>query len=145
MLVKTIELWTPGNAYKMEYELIKDGTVVKSGGPPEAKVGGGGPTSEQRNDKWVCQLNFDNAVEANFFRFRTYDSEQGAPRQYVRLIDVDGNIVRAGVTKTPNDQWSGWQSVDLRAPLEKPVVQAGLGVVGVAVATGIVGRWLEWW
>jgi len=29
--------------------------------------------------------------------------------------------------------------------LERPTVQAGLGVVGVTVATGIIGRWLGWW
>jgi len=35
--------------------------------------------------------------------------------------------------------------VDVRPMLERPVVQAGLGAVGVAIATGIVGRWLKWW
>jgi len=29
--------------------------------------------------------------------------------------------------------------------LHRPMVQAGLGIVGVAVATGFVGRWLGWW
>jgi len=41
-----------------------------------------------------------------------------------------------------------WHSleIDVRVPLlERPVVQAGLGVAGVAIATGIAGRWLGWW
>jgi len=29
--------------------------------------------------------------------------------------------------------------------LERPMVQAGIGIVGVGVATGLVGRWLGWW
>jgi len=29
--------------------------------------------------------------------------------------------------------------------LERPAVQAGLGVVGLGVATGFIGRWLNWW
>jgi len=29
--------------------------------------------------------------------------------------------------------------------LQRPAVQAGLGVAGVAVATGFIGRWLGWW
>jgi len=29
--------------------------------------------------------------------------------------------------------------------LHRPVVQAGIGVVGVAIATGFIGRWLGWW
>jgi len=31
------------------------------------------------------------------------------------------------------------------SPLQRPMVQAGIGVAGVAIATGIVGRWLDWW
>ena len=28
---------------------------------------------------------------------------------------------------------------------DNPMVKAGVGVVGIGVATGIVGRWLGWW
>jgi len=30
-------------------------------------------------------------------------------------------------------------------PWANPMVKAGVGIAGVAVATGIVGRWLDWW
>jgi len=40
-------------------------------------------------------------------------------------------------------QWRQWT---WKPPLlQRPVVQAGLGVVGVAVATGLIGKWLDWW
>jgi len=31
------------------------------------------------------------------------------------------------------------------SPWANPMVKAGVGVVGVTVATGIIGRWLDWW
>jgi len=31
------------------------------------------------------------------------------------------------------------------SPLANPMVKTGVGVVGVAVATGFIGRWLDWW
>jgi len=34
----------------------------------------------------------------------------------------------------------GWQPF-----WERPTVKAGVGVIGVTVATGIIGRWLDWW
>lgn len=29
--------------------------------------------------------------------------------------------------------------------LRRPLVKAGLGVAGVAIATGLIGKWLNWW
>jgi len=37
------------------------------------------------------------------------------------------------------------QSYDSRPLLQRPNVQMGLGIAGVAIATGFVGRWLDWW
>jgi len=34
--------------------------------------------------------------------------------------------------------------VRFRGVLEKPVVQAGIGI-GAVVLTGLVGKWLDWW
>jgi len=39
-----------------------------------------------------------------------------------------------------------WITFEWSKPLlERPVVQTGLGVAGVAIATGLVGKWLDWW
>jgi len=36
--------------------------------------------------------------------------------------------------------------IELVTPLlERPAVQAGLGVTGIVIATGLIGRWLDWW
>jgi len=53
-------------------------------------------------------------------------------------VYVDDEVV---ATLQPGETFA----IDLRPLLQRPTVQAGLGVVGVAVATGFIGRWLGWW
>jgi len=53
-------------------------------------------------------------------------------------------ISKAGLRKGTRE--GQWITFEWSKPLlERPAVQAGLGVVGVGIATGIVGRWLNWW
>jgi len=47
---------------------------------------------------------------------------------------VNGELVDTGMSLT-------WP----KPLLERPAVQVGLGVVGVTVATGIIGKLLDWW
>jgi len=67
------------------------------------------------------------------------------PKENVAEVLVNGEKV--GEVPAQETDEPVWQTkeFDIRPLLQRPTVQAGLGVIGVGAATGIIGRWLGWW
>jgi len=59
-------------------------------------------------------------------------------------VYLDDELIATFPSLEPDEwQWTG--PIDIRAFWQKPMVQAGLGIVGVTVVTGIIGKLLDWW
>jgi len=83
-----------------------------------------------------------------FIKVGMQDLEMSAPMNAYLGGDKVATFEAIPEEKRGPDRYEKWywsDAIDVRPFLERPMVQAGLGIVGVAVATGFVGRWLGWW
>jgi len=107
-------------AERPEYTIDEEGTHYEYDGEI------GGPTAEPVDKgQWADTVTFDPKTLRGFV---------------VWSADPNITVVKDGEVLARNVA-----SFDARPLLWRKEVQVGLGIAGVAIATGFVGRWLDWW
>jgi len=100
---------------------------------------------EVKNGKVIVEGNvstgWDNVLATNITRVRCQVREGAKiPSFNVTYIDKTVKNPKRRTLATMQKDYTWYVS-----PWANPTVKAGAGVVGVVVATGIIGRWLDWW